>query len=88
MMKTLNQIEWQNLLENMDTEEGRQEFISRVPSGIYGGKNEDGEEVITIVSQGFGMTIKTKHHEKPNWWECVDYDELGCMECVTYEKAD
>lgn len=53
MMKELNQTEWKNLLKNMDTEEGRQEFISRVPSGIYSGKNEDGEEVITVVSQSF-----------------------------------
>jgi hypothetical protein len=84
----MNNLKWQKLISNLDTEEGRQEFIKIASSGMYSGENIDGEKVITIVSQGVGMIVKTKHHEKPNWWECVDYDELGCMECVTYERAE
>lgn len=83
-----NQEEWQELINNLDTEEGRQKFINAAPSGLYTGENEDKEKVITIVSQGVGMTVKTKHHARPRWWECVDYDELGCMESVTYEIAE
>ena len=83
----MNNQNWQNLISNLNTEEGRQEFIQNAPSGLYTGKNVEGEDVITIVSQKFGMTVKTRHHAKPRWWECVDYDEFGYVECVTYEVA-
>ncbi len=83
----MNNEKWQSLIEGLDTEEGRYQFIQDAPSGLYTGENVDGEKVITIVSQGSGMTVKTRHHAKPRWWECVDYDELGCIECVTYEVA-
>lgn len=84
----MNNLKWQELINNLDDVEGRKEFIKIAPSGLYTGKNVDGEDVITIVSQGFGMTVKTRHNNKPKWWECVDYDKFGDVECVTYEVAE
>jgi len=53
----------------------------------YAGTNVDGEEVMVFVSQGQGMKIMTKHHEKPRWWEVVFYDADGFQEGIAYEPT-
>ena len=70
---------------DMTTSKGRQKFIEETPSGIYTGTNADDEHVEVYVDQGCGMTVKTVHKEKPNWFECVYYDEDGWQEGVSYE---
>jgi hypothetical protein len=50
----------------------------------YSGKNVDGEDVLFFVSKD-GITLKTRHTRKPNWYECVKFDSDGNMTEVTYE---
>ena len=53
----------------------------------YTGTNEDGEEVWVFIQKNQGMTVKTKHHAKPLWWECAHYSADGLCEGVTYEPT-
>ena len=73
------------ILERMNTPQGRKHFIDNYESSMYVGKNVDGEEVIVMNEQGSGMEIWTKHKEKPNWYEVVGYDEDGIQEYVSYK---
>ena len=68
--------------------QGRAEFIADTPSGIYPGKNVDGDDIMVFVQRGEGMEIKTRHADKPRFWECVSYDAYGWQESVSYESAD
>lgn len=55
-------------------------------NGILSGKNVDKEDVVVMVEKGVGMTVKTIHTSKPNWYEIVFYDEDGEQTGVTYER--
>lgn len=68
--------------------EGRAKFIAENESSIYTGENEDGEPVMIVLEQGEGMTIKTRHAEKPRWWECVEVDKDGFQTCTAYEPVE
>ena len=70
-----------------NTSQGRKVFIDNIESGIYTGRNVEGEEVILMNENRVGMEIWTKHKEKPNWWEVVSYDEDGFQESVSYKSA-
>ncbi len=72
----------------MDKLEARKRFIQEVESGMYTGRNVEGEEVILINENHVGMEIWTRHKEKPNWWEVVHYDKEGYQEGVTYERSE
>lgn len=76
-----------SVLAKLNTSQGRKTFIDNIESGIYTGRNVEGEEVILMNENHVGMEIWTKHKEKPNWWEVVSYDEDGCQESVTYKSA-
>jgi hypothetical protein len=72
---------------NFETREGRVEFIHNNESSLYEGKNIDGEQVIVMLQKGEGMDVKTRHHNKMNWWEIIEYDAEGFQVGVTYEKT-
>ena len=43
---------------------------------------------IVLLEQGQGMEVKTRHTEKPDWYECVHYDRDGYQEAVSYEHIE
>lgn len=65
--------------------EGRAKFISENKSSIYEGKNIDGENILIHLEQNEGMIVKTRHHSKPNWWQCFEYDKDGYLIGEGYE---
>lgn len=74
------------LLAGFDEQQFRAVFIQSMESSLYSGANTDGEEVLVLLEQGKGMEIKTRHADKPRWYECVHYDKDGYQEGVTYES--
>lgn len=72
---------------DFSSREARAKFIHNNESGIYEGKNVDGEYVMVFLQNSIGMTIKTRHTSKPRWFECVSIDSDGFQESVTYELA-
>lgn len=77
-----------DMLKKMDTEEGRRAFIQSMDSDVYTGFNADGEEVIVMQQKAAGMTVKTCHATKPQWYESVEYDEDGFAVGVAYEAKE
>ena len=75
------------VLEKMNTAEGRKWFIDNYESSVYAGKNVDGEEVIVMNEQRSGMEIWTKRKGKPNWYEIAGHDADGYQESVTYRSV-
>lgn len=73
--------------DRLSTREGRQKFIDYAESGIYSATTAEGEPVYVFLDKGKGMTVKVQHKEKPNWYECIYYDELGFQEGVSYEPV-
>lgn len=73
---------------NFDTSESIREFIHNNESSIYEGTNIDGESVIVLLEKGKGMIVKTQKHNKPKWFEVVEYDEDGYQTGVTYEPIE
>lgn len=74
-------------LETRLDREDIKNFINTQESNIYTGVNEDSEDVIIVLERGKGMVIKTRHHSKPHWYECVEYDNLGFQVSVSYEHC-
>ena len=70
---------------NLDTHLERRKFIQETESGIYSGTNEDGETVVILLQQNEGMVVRTIHHNKPNWFEVIEYNAFGGQESVSYE---
>lgn len=64
---------------DLSTVLGRQAFIENEESSLYGGKNEDGEDVAVMMSQGIGMTITT--FQQNGWVRKNDYGADGYIEC-------
>lgn len=64
---------------------GRAKFISEQESSIYIGHNQDHEQVMIFLEKGVGCIIKTKHRNKPKWWECLEYDKDGYLIGESYE---
>ena len=82
--------EWdvfKSTLEDMNDRRGRARFIAAMESDIYTGKNVDGEDVIIKLQQGDGMTVSTRHAEKPKWWEDAEYDADGDLVSVSYSPV-
>lgn len=77
-MKAIDQLDF-------SSREVRAKFIHDNESGIYEGKNIDGEYVMVFLQNSVGMTIKTCHTDKPHWFECVGIDSEGFQEFVSYE---
>lgn len=75
------------MLVDFSTVEGRAEFIQNAESGMYNGKNVNGEEVWIYLKNGEGMDIKTRHHGKPRWWEVIEYGADGYQVSLSYESA-
>ena len=76
------------IIENLEFEKigARKRFIKENESGIYAGKNVDGDDVVIHLSQGIGMDVKTRKASKPNWYEVVEYNAGGTQISVTYES--
>lgn len=68
---------------SLDTIESRGEFIKNEESGLYGGKNEDGEDVVVGLEEKVAMTIKT--FQNNGWVRVDDYDGNGLLDSSTYE---
>ena len=65
----------------------RAKFIAENPNEGFSGRNDKGELVyVGVGKDGEGMVVKTQHPEKPNWWECVEYDKDGLQVSVSYER--
>ena len=58
--------------------------ILLLKSGMYSGKNEDGQSIIIMREVGCGFTIMTLNSK--DIYECEDYDEEGCHECSYIER--
>lgn len=53
-------------------------------SGIYEGKNIEGEEIILFREKNNGCILKRL---QPNgWYQCLEYDENGFLDGEYYEK--
>lgn len=73
------------ILHGLNERRYRAIFSDCMESGMYEGKNVDGEETRIFLEQGGGMIIKTCHTAKPRFWECVYFDKDGYQEAVSYE---
>ncbi len=62
---------------SFDNPEEIKNFILKHESNIYMGKNIDGQDVIVELEKGKSMIVKTLNSK--NWWEWVEYDELGLV---------
>lgn len=62
---------------SFDNPEEIKKFILEYESNIYMGKNIDNQDVIVEVEKGKRMIVKTLNSK--NWWEWVEYDELGLV---------
>ena len=71
--------------------EGRARFIAEMDSKIYNGITSDGEPVYIVQDKGAGMIMKVIREERPNTFECIEYNEGG-YQCgnfyETVEKKD
>jgi hypothetical protein len=93
-MENLSQMEEQqmskettNITENLNfvEREDRVKFIQENESGLYAGKTTDGKDVIVLLDQGKGMTVKWLNSK--GWYEGFNYDEKGFVEDEILEKA-
>ena len=75
-------------LNTLETREDRARFIAENESSIYTGKNIDNEEVIVMLQQNEGMIVKTRYDNKPQFLECLEYDDGGFQTSVSYEPYD
>jgi len=66
----------------------RAKFIAEMESSIYMGTNEHGEQTFIFLEQGDGMVVKVIHEDRPNTFECVEYDSDGRQLCQYYETDD
>ena len=73
---------------NLHTISDRLVFMKQYGEGIFKGHNVDSDPVIVIIDKNNGMIVKTRHSEKPKWWECVEYDSDGWQESVSYEPVE
>lgn len=60
-------------------------FIKNTESGLYVGKNIDGEDVLVAISKGVSMEVKTL--QSNNWWRINEYDAFGFCISESYSKA-
>jgi hypothetical protein len=56
----------------------RKAFIDNTESGMYGGKNEEGEDVMVMLDRGVGMDIYT--YQSNGWVQVLDIDENGAIQ--------
>lgn len=73
------------LLSRFNTVEGRKELIElykNLPSDLFSGTNEDGEEILLSVSES-GITLETK--QKNGWCRVNYYDSDGEAEGETFD---
>jgi hypothetical protein len=70
---------------NFEEREVRQKFIETTPSGLYGGKDVDGRQVVVMVQQGEEMSIRYLNGK--GWYEGYVYDKMGFRESEILEKA-
>ena len=63
----------------------RANFIANTNSGTYKGTTEADESCILTLQKGEGMIMKIQRKEKPEWFECIEYDNDGCQIGVFYE---
>ena len=63
----------------------RAEFIETTASGVYDGTTEHDEFCLLQVEKGDYMIVKIQRKEKPEWFECIEYDKHGCQVGVFYE---
>ena len=59
--------------------------ILSLDSGLYSGTTENGKSCIIQRQKGVGYTVSTLQDN--GWYEVKEYNEDGCCEGVTYEKA-
>jgi hypothetical protein len=70
---------------NFEERDVRQTFIKNTTSGMYGGKDVDGREVLVMVQQGEGMSVR--YLNSKGWYEGYNYDSKGFRESEILEKA-
>lgn len=58
----------------LETEEDRKAFMNKVGTGLYSGKNEDGQQLAIVVNEG-GMEIST--YQKNHWVRVNYFNEDG-----------
>lgn len=89
-MDTVNQ-----KINNLDLEEDKSvmEFIDTMDTGLYFGRNADGNDITVGIEKGIGMRIST--YQKNNWIRIMDYytetDEITKQKYIvrteSYEKC-
>lgn len=63
----------------------RKTFVNNVPSGSYYGKTVDGKDVVVHVDNKKGMDVKYLNDK--GWYECVEYNSSGWLQCEWVEKG-
>lgn len=59
------------------------DMVNGIKSGLYGTKNEDGEDVMVMIEQGDEMTVRT--FQSNGWLRVNYYNHLGLSEGETFE---
>lgn len=77
-----------NSTYNFENLSNRKKFINEMNSGIYSGVTSEGEDIIILLDKGEGMEVKIRRLNKPNWYECIYYDENGFQEGISYEPLN
>jgi hypothetical protein len=54
---------------------------------MYTCVNDEGEPV-QVFLDGSGATVKTIRKNKPDWYECVDYNKNGEQAGVWYQPVE
>lgn len=86
MAQTTNFMEKENIIErplDVNEPETVAAFIAQQASGIYAGKNVDGERVIIMLDNQRGMDILT--HQANGWIRKNYFDKDGFSEGETFE---
>lgn len=86
MTQTINFIEKGNIIEkplDVNKPEAMSHFITQHRSGIYVGKNVDGEKVVIMLDNKRGMDILT--HQSNGWIRKNYFDKDGFSEGETFE---
>lgn len=65
-----------------DSEQVRK-FINDHESSMYGGKNDEGEDVVVLISKGEEATVKT--FQKNGWLRVNYYGKNGYSEGETFQ---